>query len=180
MQIAIFGGSFNPPHVAHVLAAAYAMSTHPLQGVVVMPTYRHPFAKPLAAYEHRVRMAELAFEGQRGVTVSQVERDLGGESRTLRTLLHLREAHPEWSMRLLLGADILAESSKWHGFNEICAIAPPLVLGRVGFEAKEPIVLPDISSTHVRTLLREQAWPAVAPLVPHAVVDYVRAHGLYA
>ena len=47
-NVAIFGGSFNPPHVAHVLAAAYALSSAPIDQVLVVPVYQHPFAKELA------------------------------------------------------------------------------------------------------------------------------------
>ena len=180
-RVAVFGGSFNPPHVAHVLAVTYALSTAPVDEVLVVPVYKHPFAKELASFEDRYEMCRLALGWLPGVVVSDVERELGGESRTLRTLTHLREAHPSWSLRLLIGADVLAEAPKWHRFDRVTAIAEPLVLGRVGvdFEDAPSPVLPKISSTEVRDALAANQRGRVAAWVPSRVIRYIEAHGLY-
>jgi nicotinate-nucleotide adenylyltransferase len=180
--VGIFGGSFNPPHLAHVLAAAVVLATNDVERLLVVPTFQHPFAKSLAPYEDRVTMCTLAMGWLPTVEVSRVEQELGGESRTLRTVQHLHKTHPSWNLRLVMGADLLLESPKWFGFDAIAKIAPPLVLGRVGVDAKgaPPPVLPDISSTDVRAKIQAQDWDALAHLVPHAVVAHVRARGLYA
>ena len=117
MKVAVFGGSFNPPHVAHVLACALLLSVEDIEQVVVVPTYKHPFAKALAPFEDRLRMCELAMGCMARVVVSRVEEEIGGESRTLRTLEHLVSTHPDWSLRLAVGADILAEAPRWYGFS---------------------------------------------------------------
>jgi nicotinate-nucleotide adenylyltransferase len=190
-SVAIFGGSFNPPHVSHVLAATYVLSTEPIDRVLVVPTFQHPFGKPLAPFDDRVRMCELAMGWIPGVEVSRVEETLGGESRTVRTLEHLKKTHPEWEMRFMIGADIVAESHKWFAFERIIALAPPIVLGRIGVIAREsgpqldalgpvpPPVLPDISSTDVRAKFASGAYAELAPLVPRAVIEHARSHGLY-
>jgi nicotinate-nucleotide adenylyltransferase len=178
--VAFYGGSFNPPHVAHVLAAAWALASVPLARLLVVPTFEHPFGKAMAAYEHRVRMCELAFAELRRAEVSRIEAELGGASRTVRTLEALRAQLPATPLRLVIGSDLLAETSKWHAFDRIEALAPPLVVGRSGHEGGGlggQYALPPISSTEVRRRLREGG--DVSGLVPHAVVDYVRAHGLY-
>jgi nicotinate-nucleotide adenylyltransferase len=180
-RVAVFGGSFNPPHVAHVLAAVYVLSTEPVDEVLVVPVYRHPFAKELAPYEDRLEMCRLAFAWIPRVRISTVERELGGESLTLRTLEHLASSHPEWSMRLLLGADVIGDLSKWHRFDRISQIAPPLFVGRAGVAtegAPEPL-LPKISSTEVRDAIGRGETPRVEKLVPHAVLAYAAARGLY-
>ncbi len=110
VKVAVFGGSFNPPHVAHVLACALVLAVEDVERVLVVPTFLHPFAKPLAPYEDRVAMCRLAFSSLPQVEVSRVEQQLGGESRTLRTLEHLAAAHDGWELRLIVGADILAEA----------------------------------------------------------------------
>ncbi len=181
MIVAVFGGSFNPPHVAHVLAVAYVVSTHAPDRVLVLPTYQHPFAKALAPFEDRVAMCERAMGWMPGVEVSRLEAELGGASRTLRTLEHLHAAHPEWTMRLVMGADLIVESPKWYGFDEIKKLAPPLVLGRAGvdFPGAPAPVLPAISSTFVRERLAAQDLDALAELVPRDVLSYIRARGLY-
>jgi nicotinate-nucleotide adenylyltransferase len=180
-NVAVFGGSFNPPHVAHVLAVAFVLATEPIDRVLVIPTYRHPFAKALAPYDDRVEMCTLSMGWLPRVEVSRVEEELGGESRTLRTLEHLQGAHPEWTMRLLMGADLLLEAPRWFRFDAVSAIAKPLVVGRVGVETPgaPPPVLPAISSTDVRGKIAEGKWDELAHLVPRDVLALIRARRLY-
>jgi nicotinate-nucleotide adenylyltransferase len=180
--VGVFGGSFNPPHVAHLLAVTVALARFDLARVLVVPTYKHPFAKALASYDDRVKMCELAMGWLPRVEISRVEEELGGESRTLRTIEHLRAQHPDWSLRFIMGADLVTESSKWYGFDRIMQLAPPIVLGRAGvsYEGAPPAVLPEISSTEVRAMIGEGRWADVEPFVPRAVLAYAREHALYA
>lgn len=196
-RVAVFGGSFNPPHVAHVLAATYALSVAPIDEVLVVPVYQHPFSKELAPFEHRLAMCELGLGWIPRVSVSAVERELGGESFTLRTIEHLAAAHPGWSMRLLVGADVIPDLPKWHRFERIAELAPPIVLGRAGVTgpagaaAPQPslapaiasgiadVSLPQVSSTEVRLALATGDVEAVRWRVPRAVLEYIAAHGLY-
>lgn len=179
-RVGIFGGSFNPPHVAHVLAAAYALMVAPLDRVLVIPVYRHPFSKELAPFEDRVTMCELAFAPLPAVTVSEVERELGGESLTLRTLEHLAEQQPAWRLRLILGSDVVPDLPKWHRFDRIAEIAEPLILERRGATARpERSFLPELSSGMVRQLFATQDLQGLAETLPRAVLDHAQARGLY-
>lgn len=177
----VYGGSFNPPHLAHVLAACAVLATHDVARFLVVPTFRHPFAKALAPFEDRVKLCELAMAGLSRVEVSRVEQELGGESRTLHTLEHLTERHPTWNLRLVVGADILQEAGKWYRFDRVRELAPLLVLGRLGVPHPDapPPVLPDVSSTRVRAACAEGRFDEVEALVPRAVLAYVRARRLY-
>jgi nicotinate-nucleotide adenylyltransferase len=169
-SVAVFGGSFNPPHVAHLLAATLVLATQDVDLLLVVPAFKHPFAKSLAPFDERVTMCTLAMGWLPGVEVSRVEEELGGESRTLRTLEHLRATHPEWAMRLVIGSDLVAESSKWHRFDLFSALAR-------GPESSS--LLPDISSTEVRARIEAGAWTELQELVPRAVLSHIRARGLY-
>ena len=190
VRVALYGGSFNPPHVGHVLGVVYALSTAPIDEVLAVPVYRHPFAKNLAPYADRLEMCRRALGWIPHVTISTVEEELGGESRTLRTLEHLREAHPEWSLRLLVGSDVLADLPKWHRWDRVAELAPPLVMGRAGVDAPPvdvpwvgvrgaPSVLPHVSSSGIRAALAAGDVEAVRGLVPASVLDLVVAKGLY-
>lgn len=180
-RVAIFGGSFNPPHVAHVLAVVYALEVAPIDRVLIVPVYQHPFSKELVAFDHRLAMCEAAMGWIPHTTISVVERDLGGDSLTLRTLTRLAQDHPDWRMRLLVGADVLADLPKWHRFDKIAEIAPPIVLGRAGITTdRAPFpVLPRVSSTEVRDALARRDLDAVRPLLPSRVLAYIEEHGLY-
>jgi nicotinate-nucleotide adenylyltransferase len=182
MNVAVFGGSFNPPHVAHVLACALVLSVEEVDRVLVVPTYKHPFSKSLAPYDDRVTMCKLATAWMPGVAVSRVEEELGGESRTLRTLEHLASANAEWRLRLVIGADILTEAPRWFGFESIAKLAPLIVLGRAGVAASGagPQLLPEVSSTQVREAIARGAWSELRGLVPRQVLAHARERGLYA
>lgn len=180
-RVAIFGGSFNPPHVAHVLAAVYVLSTEPIDQVLVVPVYKHPFSKELASFEDRLEMCRRAFAWIPRVGVSPVERDLEGESLTLRTLEHLAALHPDWAMRLLIGADVVNDLPKWHRFDRIAEIAPPIIVGRAGVvveSAPEPI-LPRVSSTEVRDAFAHGDRVRLEKLVPRDVLSLIEERGLY-
>jgi nicotinate-nucleotide adenylyltransferase len=181
-SVAIFGGSFNPPHVGHLLATALVLATSPVDLVLVVPTYKHPFAKALAPYDDRVTMCRLGLGWLPRVEISRVEEELGGESRTLRTLEHLRAVHPDWSMRLVMGSDTFAESSKWFRFDAVRELAPPIVLARAPGNSELPasaVLLPAISSTDVRARIAAGAWSELEELVPRAVLAHIRDHALY-
>jgi nicotinate-nucleotide adenylyltransferase len=190
LRVAIFGGSFNPPHIAHLFAAVYALATAPVDRVLVVPVFRHPFAKELAPFEDRLAMCRLGLGWVPGVEISTVEQELGGESLTLRTVEHLSARHPGWALRLLIGADVLPDLPKWHRFDRIAELAPPLVLGRSGFSSAPaavapaldapPPILPRVSSTEIRAALAVGDLDAVQDRVPAAVLAYVEAHRLYA
>jgi nicotinic acid mononucleotide adenylyltransferase len=84
-------------------------------------------------------------------------------------------------MRLVVGADILLEGKRWHAFDRIVELAPLLVLGRVGVQAKgaPPPVLPEVSSTAIREAVRTGRMAELAPLVPPSVLSYIEKHRLY-
>lgn len=177
--LAIFGGSFNPPHLAHTLVAAYVLSAHEVERVLVVPTRLHPFDKPLAPYPHRLHMCELAMEPLSRVEVCDVERDLPGPSLTLRMIEELQRRHPAARLRLVIGSDLLPETPSWHNFDRVAELAPPIVVPRAGHEPEDSgaPALPAISSTEVRRRLH--AGETTAGWLSPKVAAYAREHGLY-
>lgn len=178
-QVGVLGGSFDPPHFAHVALALAGLNLGGLSRVIVAPTFIHAFGKPLSAFERRLALCELAFADVSGVVVSPIERELGGVSRSLRLIETLRQREPGVQLRLLVGSDILAERARWQDFERIAALAPPLVAARVGHSQADcqlGAVLPEVSSTALREALARGEEPA---LLPWRVRAYIRAHGLY-
>lgn len=185
MRIALFGGSFNPPHVAHQMAALYVLETAPVDELWILPAFRHAHGKALAPFEDRLAMCELAARalGARA-KVSDVERELGDESRTLRTLRTLQARFAEHVFSLVIGADLLAEVPTWYGGAELQRSVPFIVVGRSGALAGDggagpggALALPEISSTQVRAALA--AGRSAQGLVPRVVLDYIYGHNLY-
>jgi nicotinate-nucleotide adenylyltransferase len=185
MRIALFGGSFNPPHVAHQMAALYVLETAPVDEIWLLPTFRHAHGKALAPFDDRLAMCELAARalGARA-KVSDVEREIGDESRTLRTLRTLQARFAEHIFSLVIGADLLAEVPSWYGGAELQRSVPFIVVGRSGAGTESAgagrggaLALPEISSTQVRAALA--AGSSVEGLVPRVVLDYIYGHNLY-
>jgi nicotinate-nucleotide adenylyltransferase len=178
MRVAFFGGSFNPPHVAHQLVALYVLETAAVDELWFVPCWKHPFDKALAPYEHRLHMCELAAAGLGPLArVSDVERRLGGESRTLLTIKALRAEHPADEIALVVGADIEPELPMWYGADELLRTVPRIVVGRGGFAGGGGLAMPAVSSTEVRGRLAK--GEPVGGLVPKSVERYIREHGLY-
>jgi nicotinate-nucleotide adenylyltransferase len=195
VRVALFGGSFNPPHVAHQMVALYVLETQPVDELWFVPTYSHPFGKPLVDYEHRIAMCELATAalGPRA-RVSRAEAELAARpgfvaSHTLDLVDHAIAAGH--APRLVIGADILRDAAKWHRWADVVARAPLIVVGRGGHAlpagsvaavapsvASSAVTMPEISATHVRDLLGHGDSGA-AGLVPRDVLRYIAQHHLY-
>ena len=180
MDVALIGGSFNPPHVGHALAAHYVHATLPVDEVWLMPSFRHPFGKPLAAFHHRVAMCEaIAAEASGWLRVTQVEQEVGGGGRTIDTLLYLARASSAPRFTLVLGSDILKDLPHWKDFDRIQALARVVVLNRAGFPSPEAVGPPlaQVSSSEIRSMLAAGQLPE--SLVPRAVLAYARREKLY-
>jgi nicotinate-nucleotide adenylyltransferase len=181
-EIALLGGSFNPPHVGHLMAAWYVLATEPVAAVWLLPSYSHPFGKALAPFQDRVRMCRLAALTVRGLHVCAAEADLRDDplvGRTARTLEHLRAEHPDLRFALVVGTDLLPETRTWHRWERVQELARIVVVGRQGHEAGaggRPL-LPAVSSTEVRARLAR--GEDVSHLVPRRVLAYLQEHGLY-
>jgi nicotinate-nucleotide adenylyltransferase len=180
MHIALFGGSFNPPHVGHMMAAYYVVATRPVDKLWLMPAYRHPFGKRLAPFDDRVKMCELAAQPfGKWMEVSRVEEQVGGEGRTVEVLEFLVRRYTSDRFSLVLGTDILPEKSKWKDFHRIEELAGVIIVPRAGYpDASVPgPAIPEVASTEIRgRLVRGQD---VSHLVPRAVAEYAARNGLY-
>ena len=176
--LAIFGGSFNPPHVAHQLACLYVLETQPVDHLLCMPAYRHPFDKALAPFADRVAMCRLLVAPLGGrASVSTLEEEVD-DGRTLVLVEALRAREPDATLRLVIGADILRECDKWWRWADLERLAPPIVLGRHGFPGPDGVELPEVSSTEIRARLAR--GDAVDGLVPRSIIQYLETKGLYA
>jgi nicotinate-nucleotide adenylyltransferase len=179
-EIALLGGSFNPPHVAHVMAAWWALATQGVREVWLLPSFRHPFGKALAPFEDRVEMCRLAVAAVRGAHVCAAEAELAGDplcGKTARTLEHLRQKHPDLDFALLVGADILPETGTWYRWDRVNELARVVVVGREGYQGGAEPRLPAVSSSQVRDRLGR--GEDVSALVPGRVLAYLSERGLY-
>lgn len=165
MRVAIYGGAFDPPHLAHVFTITYLLTRDDVDAVWVLPAADHAFGKRMTAYAKRREMLEMLVEqlGTSRVRVDDIETESTG--RTFDTLTLLSERHPSHAFTLVIGADNLTESHRWHRFDALVERFGVIALGRPGHEralaeaAKQPWcqagpALPGVSSTRLRAALR--------------------------
>ncbi|MGF1574159.1 MAG: nicotinate (nicotinamide) nucleotide adenylyltransferase [Sumerlaeia bacterium] len=179
--IALFGGSFDPIHRAHVMVVLWALQSRGIDQVIVVPTFRHAFGKTYdATFAQRMEMCRLAladFPVDR-VVLSNIEEVRGGTSYMIQTLECLQESMPDCRFRLIVGSDISAEVPTWYEGEKLMQLAPLLQVPRPSQGALlEPGMLPHISSSEVRQSLAEGR--PVSHLLSAAVEDYITANGLY-
>lgn len=186
LKVGLFGGSFNPPHVCHTLATLWALQTGGLDQVWWMPTYQHAFGKNLVSFEDRVRMCQMATSDLRRVEICEIERELGGESRTIDTVQALTARNPNHRYTLIIGTDILAERHKWKNWDGLMELVDLLVIGRTGHLEHDDLpdatqfALPQVSSTAIRAALAAGGdSQLLSDWMVQGVLEFVRQRGFY-
>jgi nicotinate-nucleotide adenylyltransferase len=172
--VAIFGGSFDPPHVAHAMVASWLRWTHRADEVWWVPSFAHPFGKRQSPWAERVAMCEAVAAALGAWSrVIPVEATLPTPTYTIATLDRLAAEHPGVRLRLVVGADVLADTPKWKEWARIEREYSPIAVGRPGFPTPEGAVdFPAVSSTEVRA--RVAAGRGVEHLVLAAILEQVR------
>jgi nicotinate-nucleotide adenylyltransferase len=193
-RIGMFGGAFDPPHVAHVALAQAAVEQLALDELRIFPTGQawHK-ARVLTAGEHRLEMARLAFAGVPRAIVDGRELRRTGPTYTVDTLRELQAEFPGAQLLLVIGADQAEALHSWRESAEIVRLATISIAARARpvraegmFDASnlpagrlEPVELPPmpVSATEIRQ--RVAAGQGIAHLVPDAVARYIDRYHLY-
>ena len=190
-RIGLLGGTFDPPHWAHLVLAESARSELDLDEVWFVPAGRPPHkrGRRISPAATRLRLLERALAGLDGFRVEPMETKRRGASYTVDTLEALRERHPRAEWWLLIGADMLNDLPRWRRPARVLELARLAVMARDGNGLRRPpglgprrlrILRPpriDLSSTWIRRRVREGR--SIRFLVPDAVERYIRAHRLY-
>lgn len=179
MRLGIFGGTFDPPHLAHAMACLWALETGQVDRVLIIPVWQHAFGKqPRADFEHRLEMCRLTVASlSHYVEVSDIEKRRGGTSYMADTLEHLAEERPGDTFRLLIGSDVAKDLDAWKAPARVRELAPLLEIPRPIAGEDRPFALPDISSTAIREALR--TGKGVELLVGKRIREYIEKNGLY-
>lgn len=192
MRLGVFGGSFDPPHVGHLLAASDACEELRLDRLFFVPAAMQPLkeGRPAAPAAHRLAMVHLAVDGDPRFSVSADEIEREGLSYTVETLVGFAERYPDAERYFLVGADAFASLAQWREPERIARLARLAVLQRRGDAVAEPPAgVPasavvrlhtrrvDVSSTEIRE--RVGAGRPIRGFVSDAVADYIATSGLY-
>lgn len=193
-RLGLFGGTFDPPHVGHILAASDAVEALALDRLVFIPAATQPFkqAAVVASPEQRLAMLRLMVGADPRFDVDPLEIDRPGLSFTVDTLAAYAAREPEARRFLLIGEDLAAQIPTWHQAHRVAELAEIVVLARGGWDA--PAALPgsgqpalpmrrlesrriDVSSTEIRNRVR--AGRSVRGFVAESVAEFIRSAALY-
>jgi len=188
-RIGLFGGSFDPVHLGHLLMAQAACEEYKLDRLFFIPAAQSPL-KPErvpAPAEIRLRMLRLALAGEARYEVDDQEIRRGAPSYTIDTVNAYRELYPKVTLFYIVGADHVPLLPKWRAADELAALVEFLVVPRPGdppVAAKPPFRVQNligtpfaVSSSQIRT--RVKAGQPIRHLVPDAVAETISNSGLY-
>ena len=194
MRLGVFGGAFDPPHLAHRALIEAALDQLQLDQLHVVPT-GHAWHKSrrLSDASHRLAMAQLAFSDLPGVVVDAREIARTGPSYSVDTLRELQREFPAAERLLIIGQDQAQALQSWHEWEQVVALAIICVAARPDAAGQEPQIAPPAglrlrleqlrlpmsaaSATEIRQ--RVQTGQGIVPLVGEAVARYIILHRLY-
>jgi len=186
MKIGVFGGSFNPVHIGHLLVAQDIMEKLRLDKIIFIPAFNPPHKKYLLPFEHRWQMLKRAIAENPCFELSDIEKKRGGKSFTIDTLTELKNEFPRDRLYFIMGTDQYAELASWREPKHLFNLAKIVVIQRPGFgqkkfEVKKPIFIKviqiDIASADIRQRIRQKS--SVRYMLPEKVWQYIISHRLY-
>ena len=187
-NLGVFGGTFDPPHIGHLILARYAYVELNLDKILFIPAgiQPHKQAKKISSPEDRFQMLRLAVRNDSRFDISRLEIDRGGLSYTSHTLRELHDLYPDAKLYFIMGGDNISDIDSWKNPEEIFALATvaagrrPEYTSEGSFKNKITYFnMPqiEISSTMIRRLVGE--GQPVRYLVPDEVEKYIMEKGLY-
>jgi nicotinate-nucleotide adenylyltransferase len=200
MRLGVFGGTFDPVHLGHLILAEQCREQARLDQVLLIPAARppHKLQRELTRFEQRVEMLTLAISGHAAFRIDELERERSGPSYTYQTLEELRAKYGGAELFLIVGGDTIGELHLWYQPRRILELATLLVVPRPGSpsvdgsELRAKLSLPmeapcrvetvrmpliDIASTDIRERLGQGR--TVRYMIPRAVEAYIADKGLY-
>lgn len=190
LNIALFGGSFNPVHIGHMMVAQYVAQFTNINRVWMLVSPRNPLKPdlPMAPDSQRLEMVRIACGNDTEILASDFEFSLPIPSYTFNTLQMLSKAYPQFRFTLLIGADNWFVFKKWHEWEKILSNHDILIYPRPGYEVDTATLPPNvqylsecpvcsISSTFIRNAIK--SGHSVSHFLPEGVYPYIMKHNIY-
>lgn len=186
MKIGILGGTFDPPHIGHLIIANEVLSAYNLDEIWFMPNQEPPHKNKSNAIRDidRVKLLELAINGHPSFKVEQIELERKGPSYTYETMKILTERHKDTQFYFIIGADMIEYLPKWYSIDKLMELVQFIGVKRPEYETKSdyPILYAnvpemEISSSLIRQRIKD--GKTIRYLVPDYVRNYIEENGLY-
>lgn len=188
IRLGVMGGTFDPIHYGHLVAASQAASAFKLDKVLFVPTGEPWQKQTITDAEHRLAMTKLAIDGNSLFEISTVDVRRAGPTFTIDTLRDIHESNPEADVFFITGADSIAQIDSWKDSSQIWPLAHFVGVTRPGHSLEVPksaagevslLEIPAlaISSTDIRA--RVESGKPIDYLLPNSVIDYIHANHIY-
>jgi nicotinate-nucleotide adenylyltransferase len=188
-RVGVLGGTFDPPHLGHLIVADQVLSALSLDEVVLVPA-NQPWQKvghrAISSAEQRLAMTRAAVGDSWGLSVSAVELEIGGPSYTSVTLSALSERHPDTEWMVVVGADAAAGLDTWHDTEKLREQATIVVVNRPGADFQPPtgwrwelVEIPSVAISGTGLRRRVAQGASIRFLTPDPVIAHIKEWGLY-
>ncbi len=189
MNIALFGGSFNPPHLGHQIVISQAFELIPqIDEIWLLPDYQHAFAKNenFASPSHRLAMTKMLENHKIKTNTCTFDQKMPGN--TIFHITHLKKTYPDHHFSFLMGSDNLPTFHKWPKYKTLLKLMPFYIYPRANHPfkpvltnmhpLKHPLqIVTNISSTRIRNRIKNQL--SIHHLLPEKIARYIQKHNLY-
>ncbi len=193
-KIGIIGGTFDPVHMGHLVAADQVLFNKKLDEIWFMPANKppHKLNMNISSFEHRVKMLELVLELDSRYKLCTIELERNGPSYTLDTMKELIKRYPQNTFYFIIGGDMIEGLDKWRGIEELTELVQFIGLKRIGYIAgnhieyeneilNKIIMIPmpqlEISSSLIRDWVK--IGRRLRYIVPESVEKYIKENSLY-
>ncbi len=179
-NIAVFGGKFDPPHLAHQIIIFLLLERYAMEHVLVVPSYSHPFNYKQTNFSLRMKMCDILINPWKksgAVSVSGIEEKIGITPVYTIDLLKELEKKYNTSFYLAIGEDNWKSRDRWKSFKAVEKKASPIIIGRGKCSDNEFFPLPDISSTLIKKRIAENR--SAAHLLPVGMERFINKNNLY-
>ncbi|WP_228586540.1 nicotinate-nucleotide adenylyltransferase [Alkalibacterium sp.] len=185
-KIGLFGGSFNPPHIGHLIIAEQVRDQLGLEKIHFLPSYSPPHSngKTTIDYKYRIDMLKQTLQDDKAFELNLTEINRRGKSYTYDTIKELKEDNPDTEYYFIIGADMVEDLPNWYKIDELVTMVHFVAVNRPGYTLNTPypvIILDvpniDISSSLIRHKVNEAT--SIKYLVTPDVKTYIENEGLY-
>lgn len=190
-RIGFFGGSFDPPHLGHLMLGLSFLALESLDELWIVPCDDHALKDSVATFSHRLAMCDLSFGRLQNAKVIDIEHHLKPPNYTINTIKAISDLRPDLKLLLGLGSDLVSGFASWHQAPALAQMVELVIFERVNYPCKvlpellnnarvhRAYALPDINSTALRNYLRSNANNERCPYMDPKIWHYIQEHGLY-
>lgn len=189
-HIGIFGGSFDPPHLGHMMLGLSFLALEPIDQLWIIPCNDHALKESVSAFHHRMAMCKKAFAHLEKARVLDIEHHLPAPNYTINTITALKSRRPDLHLSFGLGSDLLGGFERWHEVSQLVRMVRIVIFAREHYPCNavprllmqarihESFALPDTNSTKLRETLGINPEKACS-LLDQRVQEYIKTQGLY-